>query len=161
MAFVLKIRLTVCLCLVLRRRCVPLSSFFDFLLDCAGCPRWHTNFNPAHGLLSVPHESFIYQQHRWPCLSRQETPGAEGTPLPSRYPIQQNSRPVNLILTTCRDAWRYQGIFSTWERFRPKHSFPGLGLGVGLFAVYLAYDFAFGRPAHAAHPPANESSGGH
>jgi NADH-ubiquinone oxidoreductase B12 subunit family len=47
-----------------------------------------------------------------------------------------------------RDAWRYQGMFSTWERFRPKHSFPGLGLGVAAFAVYLAYDFAFGKPPH-------------
>jgi hypothetical protein len=47
-----------------------------------------------------------------------------------------------------RDAWRYKGIFSTWERFRPKHTFPGLGIGTGAFIIYLAADFLM-KPSHA------------
>jgi hypothetical protein len=48
---------------------------------------------------------------------------------------------------TCRDAWRYKGMFSTWERFRPKHTFPGLGIGTGAFVVYLLADYLL-KPSH-------------
>lgn len=37
-----------------------------------------------------------------------------------------------------RDAWRYEGEFSRINRF--KNAFPGFGIAVGAFAVYLAYD---------------------
>jgi len=149
MASVLKTRMAVCLCLVGRGRCVPFPSSFSFG-DCVGCkstdamrisipPRPHSS--SVQALLLLPTNSLGHASHT-------RRPLGQKVLSRSRYPIHQNPHPVDLILTVCRDAWRYQGMFSSWERFRPKHSFPGLGLGVGLFAVYLAYDFVFGRPAH-------------
>jgi hypothetical protein len=55
-------------------------------------------------------------------------------------------RPIHDSLTY-RDAWRYKGMFSAWERFRPKHTFPGLGIGTGAFFIYLAADYFF-KPSH-------------
>lgn len=37
-----------------------------------------------------------------------------------------------------RDAWRYEGEFSRFNRF--KNVFPGLGIAIGAFSVYLAYE---------------------
>lgn len=37
-----------------------------------------------------------------------------------------------------RDAWRYEGEFSRFNRF--KAAFPGFGIAVAAFSVYLAYD---------------------
>ena len=44
-------------------------------------------------------------------------------------------------------------MFSKWERFRPKHTFPGLGIGTGAFLVYLAYDLLLAKPSrrHGGH----------
>ena len=61
------------------------------------------------------------------------------------------------MLTLSRDAWRYKGIFSTWERFRPKHTFPGLGIGTGAFIIYLAADYLLAKPSHG-HVKPHESS---
>lgn len=49
-------------------------------------------------------------------------------------------------------------MFSTWERFRPKHTFPGLGIGTAAFAVYLVADFLFSKPAHAGHTTSHENT---
>jgi NADH dehydrogenase (ubiquinone) 1 beta subcomplex subunit 3 len=57
-----------------------------------------------------------------------------------------------------RDAWRYQGIFSTWERFRPKNTFPGLGIGTAAFAVYLVFDFLSSKPSHSGHVAPREKA---
>jgi hypothetical protein len=57
-----------------------------------------------------------------------------------------------------RDAWRYQGIFSTWERLRPKNTLPGLGIGTGAFLVYLAADFLFSKPASHGHSESHEKA---
>lgn len=40
-----------------------------------------------------------------------------------------------------RDAWRYEGQFSRLNRF--KAAFPGFGIAVGAFAVYVAYEKVF------------------
>ncbi|BFZ53284.1 hypothetical protein PYCC9005_000307 [Savitreella phatthalungensis] len=40
-----------------------------------------------------------------------------------------------------REAWRYQGPFSPRARFMS--AFPGLGLGVGAFVVYLIAEKIF------------------
>ncbi|KAK9479035.1 NADH-ubiquinone oxidoreductase B12 subunit family-domain-containing protein [Lipomyces japonicus] len=37
-----------------------------------------------------------------------------------------------------REAWRYTGQFSRWNRL--KGLFPGLGLGTGAFVLYLVYE---------------------
>lgn len=37
-----------------------------------------------------------------------------------------------------RDAWRYEGQFSRFNRF--KSAFPGLGIAIGAFSVYVAYE---------------------
>ncbi|KAK6459420.1 NADH dehydrogenase 1 beta subcomplex subunit 3 [Scheffersomyces xylosifermentans] len=37
-----------------------------------------------------------------------------------------------------RDAWRYEGQFSRINRF--KSAFPGFGIGVGAFVLYVAYE---------------------
>jgi len=39
-------------------------------------------------------------------------------------------------------------MFSTWERFRPKHTFPGLGIGTAAFGAYLVFDFLFSKSSH-------------
>src|SRR5271154_5218668 len=81
--------------------------------------------------------------HR-PCHSLQETPGQKGDPNPS---ASQSC----LLIDVFRDVWRYQGMFSSWERFRPKHTFPGLGIGTGAFLVYLAYNLLLAKPSHGGH----------
>lgn len=37
-----------------------------------------------------------------------------------------------------RDAWRYEGQFSRLNRF--KAAFPGFGIAVGAFSLYVAYE---------------------
>lgn len=37
-----------------------------------------------------------------------------------------------------RDAWRFEGEFSRINRF--KNVFPGFGIAVGAFSIYLVYD---------------------
>jgi hypothetical protein len=51
-------------------------------------------------------------------------------------------------------------MFSTWERFRPKHTFPGLGIGTGAFIVYLAYDY-LSKPSHGHEKAANPEGHDH
>lgn len=48
-----------------------------------------------------------------------------------------------------RDAWRYEGQFLRFNRF--KSAFPGLGIATAAFAVYLAYDKLIKKDSHAAH----------
>ncbi|KAK9382826.1 NADH dehydrogenase 1 beta subcomplex subunit 3 [Kockiozyma suomiensis] len=47
-----------------------------------------------------------------------------------------------------REAWRYTGQFSRFNRL--KGMFPGLGLGTGLFVAYCAYEqfIGFGDSHH-------------
>jgi len=52
-------------------------------------------------------------------------------------------------------------MFSTWERFRPKHTFPGLGIGTAAFGVYLVYDFLFNKPAHGGYDSSQETAEHH
>lgn len=40
-----------------------------------------------------------------------------------------------------REAWRYTGPFTRFNRF--KRAFPGLGIATGAFAVYLVYEAVF------------------
>lgn len=49
-----------------------------------------------------------------------------------------------------RDAWRYEGQFSRFNRF--KSAFPGFGIAVGAFTVYLAYEkLVLKKDAHDEH----------
>lgn len=45
-----------------------------------------------------------------------------------------------------RDAWRYQGQFSRYNRF--KNAFPGFGIALGAFTVYVAYEQIFLKDKH-------------
>lgn len=45
-----------------------------------------------------------------------------------------------------REAWRYSGPFTRWNRF--KGAFPGFGIGLGAFLVYSAYEAAFAKDTH-------------
>ncbi|CAD6456759.1 e1054afe-4f2b-452b-9db3-2955524fb0ff [Sclerotinia trifoliorum] len=40
-----------------------------------------------------------------------------------------------------REAWRYQGQYSRWNRF--SNSFPGLGIATVAFTVYCGYEYFF------------------
>ncbi|GMM38227.1 hypothetical protein DASC09_055660 [Saccharomycopsis crataegensis] len=53
-----------------------------------------------------------------------------------------------------REAWRYTGAFTRANRF--KGAFPGLGLGVGAFAVYCIAEQLFFPADHGHHAPAGE-----
>ena len=44
------------------------------------------------------------------------------------------------------EAWRYEGTFTRWNRF--KNGFPGLGIASGAFAVYCGYEYFFVEDAH-------------
>ncbi|KAI5864644.1 NADH-ubiquinone oxidoreductase B12 subunit family-domain-containing protein [Durotheca rogersii] len=44
------------------------------------------------------------------------------------------------------EAWRYQGPFTRWNRFRG--AFPGLGIATVAFALYLGYEQLFLKDAH-------------
>ncbi|CZS95848.1 related to NADH-ubiquinone oxidoreductase B12 subunit [Rhynchosporium agropyri] len=51
-----------------------------------------------------------------------------------------------------REAWRYSGPFTRWNRF--KGSFPGLGIATVAFAAYCGYEYLFLNDDHghgAAH----------
>ncbi|CUM52836.1 unnamed protein product [Debaryomyces fabryi] len=45
-----------------------------------------------------------------------------------------------------RDAWRYQGQFSRFNRF--KNAFPGFGIALGAFTLYVAYEQVFLKDKH-------------
>lgn len=45
-----------------------------------------------------------------------------------------------------RDAWRYQGQFSRYNRF--KNAFPGFGIALGAFTLYVAYEQIFLKDKH-------------
>ncbi|KAK3061180.1 hypothetical protein LTS18_006861 [Coniosporium uncinatum] len=47
------------------------------------------------------------------------------------------------------EAWRYQGMFTRWNRF--KGAFPGLGIATVAFGVYLAYEAVFLKDEHTHH----------
>ncbi|ODV76900.1 NADH-ubiquinone oxidoreductase B12 subunit [Suhomyces tanzawaensis NRRL Y-17324] len=48
-----------------------------------------------------------------------------------------------------RDAWRYEGQFSRLNRFR--NAFPGFGIAVGAFTVYVAYEKFVMKDTHEEH----------
>ena len=50
---------------------------------------------------------------------------------------------------TSREAWRYTGPFTRWNRF--KGSFPGLGIATVAFAIYLGYEAVFMRDDQHGH----------
>lgn len=45
-----------------------------------------------------------------------------------------------------RDTWRYQGQFSRFNRF--KNAFPGFGIALGAFTLYVAYEQMFLKDKH-------------
>ncbi len=45
-----------------------------------------------------------------------------------------------------REAWRYSGPFSRFNRF--KGSFPGLGIATVAFAAYCGYEYMFLKDEH-------------
>ncbi|KAI1858318.1 uncharacterized protein JN550_012768 [Neoarthrinium moseri] len=44
------------------------------------------------------------------------------------------------------EAWRYQGLFSRFNRFRG--AFPGLGIATVAFAAYCGYEYMFLQDDH-------------
>lgn len=49
-----------------------------------------------------------------------------------------------------RDAWRYTGQFSRFNRF--KNAFPGLGIAIVAFSGYVAYEkFVLKKDDHHEH----------
>lgn len=64
-----------------------------------------------------------------------------GTPNPARYCAKQLTwRPAH------REAWRYQGPFTRYERF--KRTLPGLGTATVLFSIYCGYEYFFLEDEH-------------
>jgi NADH dehydrogenase (ubiquinone) 1 beta subcomplex subunit 3 len=56
-----------------------------------------------------------------------------------------------------REAWRYTGPFTRWNRF--KGALPGFGIGAAAFGVYLVYEALFMKDeGHSGH---SEHSGEH
>ncbi len=51
-----------------------------------------------------------------------------------------------LTYVTYREAWRYSGPFTRWNRF--KGAFPGFGIAAVAFAGYCVYEAIFLKPAH-------------
>ncbi|GAM86643.1 hypothetical protein ANO11243_046590 [Dothideomycetidae sp. 11243] len=64
----------------------------------------------------------------------------------------------HIILTSGREAWRYTGPFTRFQRFRG--AFPGLGIATVAFAGYLAYEAVFLKDDHA-HGHEDSHGGGH
>ena len=48
-----------------------------------------------------------------------------------------------------RDAWRYEGQFSRFNRF--KSAFPGFGIGLAAFVVYVGYEKLTHKPHQEHH----------
>jgi NADH dehydrogenase (ubiquinone) 1 beta subcomplex subunit 3 len=51
------------------------------------------------------------------------------------------------VLTASSEAWRYNGPFTRFNRFRG--SFPGLGIATVAFAAYCTYEYFFLSDHHA------------
>lgn len=58
----------------------------------------------------------------------------------------QNEELTRELLLLHSEAWRYQGTFSRWNRF--KSGFPGLGIATVAFAGYCTYEYFFLNDAH-------------
>jgi NADH dehydrogenase (ubiquinone) 1 beta subcomplex subunit 3 len=64
-----------------------------------------------------------------------------------RERTSSHSIPLARRLTDLRrEAWRYTGPFTRWNRF--KGSFPGLGIASVAFAGYLVYEQMFLTSSH-------------
>ena len=50
------------------------------------------------------------------------------------------------LMCDTREAWRYTGQFTRWNRF--KGSFPGLGIATVAFAAYCGYEYMFLNDDH-------------
>lgn len=48
-----------------------------------------------------------------------------------------------------RDAWRYEGQFTRFNRF--KSAFPGFGIGLGAFLLYVGYEKVTAKPHDNSH----------
>ncbi|EGW32334.1 uncharacterized protein SPAPADRAFT_138598 [Spathaspora passalidarum NRRL Y-27907] len=48
-----------------------------------------------------------------------------------------------------RDAWRYEGQFTRYNRF--KNTLPGLGIGTAAFLSYWAYEHFILKKGHDEH----------
>ena len=57
-----------------------------------------------------------------------------------------STRRNEYILMHNREAWRYTGPFTRFQRFRG--GFPGLGIATVAFAGYLAYEQVFLKDEH-------------
>jgi NADH dehydrogenase (ubiquinone) 1 beta subcomplex subunit 3 len=58
-----------------------------------------------------------------------------------------------------REAWRYTGPFTRWNRF--KSSFPGLGIATVAFAAYCTYEYMFLKDDHHGHAEGGHDEGHH
>lgn len=57
------------------------------------------------------------------------------------------------------EAWRYEGVFSRWNRF--KRGFPGLGIATVAFAAYCGYEYYFLGGGDAHHGGKDHGEGHH
>lgn len=57
------------------------------------------------------------------------------------------------LMQELREAWRYEGQFTRWNRLR--YSFPGLGIATVAFAAYCGYEYMFLQDDHG------HAEGGH
>lgn len=67
--------------------------------------------------------------------------------------------PMESMLMTDSEAWRYSGPFTRFQRFRG--AFPGLGIATVAFAGYLAYEQAFLKDDHGHGHGEGHESGHH
>lgn len=64
-----------------------------------------------------------------------------------REQLEAVTQKIWVVLTRdLREAWRYTGPFTRWNRF--KGTFPGLGIATVAFAVYCGYEYMFLQDDH-------------
>ena len=63
------------------------------------------------------------------------------------------------LITLSREAWRYTGPFTRYNRF--KGVFPGLGTATVAFAAYCAYEALFMKDEHHGHEAGHGNEGQH
>ena len=63
------------------------------------------------------------------------------------------------LITLFREAWRYTGPFTRYNRF--KGVFPGLGTATVAFAAYCAYEALFMKEDHHGHETGHGNEGQH
>ncbi len=99
----------------------------------------------GEGVCSLPFFLSTFHSPR-PSAHPSHHPLAHCLTLPCRMPNELADRHYQ---KKNREAWRYTGIFSRWNRY--KNAFPGLGIASVAFAGYCLYEHFFLKDEHHGH----------